>query len=284
MSFFVNWWLGYRRRQHRRSFVPFAVVGVVCSVILFFGAYELLTQAPLSVAIGHRPIVSLPSAKPPDFVALLPGVAGEDGRSIVRLPDDRVESYVVGYRSAQGPAVGLVTKGLMGYTVKANLLLPGGGDPAPSGYPAVYLWPSAGADQRVLAVMPQTNLQRVAYVFLANGQQLQLVERQTPMSDVPPQYIMVGDLGDARRIARFGDLDGDGLPDDLMIEIRQGSQPPHYEAYTLRDGQLTWRQDLVDTLRQTTALFDDPGANLDEMIIIEGVGPAAAPTIVTNHS
>jgi hypothetical protein len=273
MSFLVNWWLGYRRRTHRRSFVLFAAAGVACSVLLLGGAHVLLSRPA-----GTPVRLALPASQP-DFVSLLPSADGELDRSVVRLPNDRLESYVVGFRGPEGPALGLVTKGLVGYRVVALLDLPGAASAAPA-FPSVYLWPGTGDQPRVVAVIRLADGWSAAYVVLANQDGLKIVERQTPMSDVPPQYVAVGEVGESLRTARFGDLDGDGTPDELLTEIRQGSQPPRYEAYALRDGQLAWRQDLIDTLQQTAGLFIDTRADVGGMLVIEGVGADAQPTVM----
>lgn len=276
MPFLVNWWLGYRRRTHRRSLALFAAAGVVCSILLFAAAYALLAPRPAGMPARR---LALPVSQP-DFIALLPSAAGALERSVVRLPNDRLESYVVGFRGRQGPALGLVAKGLVGYRVVAVLNLPGATAAAPA-FPSVLLWPaSAGGQERFIALMRLVDGWSAAYAVTVDQDALKLVERLTPMSDVPPQYVAVGEVGEARRTARFGDLDGDGVPDDLLTEIRQGSAAPRYEAYTLRDGQLAWRRDLISTIQQAAGLFDDTRADVGDMLVIDGTNQDAKPTVV----
>jgi hypothetical protein len=260
--------------------MPFIVAGVACSAVLFLGAYGLLRSSMTEdEAKVDEAIVAEPAPGAPDFVSLMPSLEGEQGRSVVRLPDDRTESYVVGYRSAEGPALGLVVKSLVGYRIAATLNL-NVGQPAQHGAPAVHLWTGRDGAPRVVAVMSQLHGGSAAYVVTVSDGSLSLVERMSPMSDVPPQYVALGESGGVRRTARLGDLDGDGQPNELMIEIQQGSQRARFEAYELKGGSFAWRSDLITALSRSATLFDDHRADVSEMLVIDAASPDGQPTVV----
>jgi hypothetical protein len=215
----------------------------------------------------------------PDFVKILSLTADSAGYSVTRLPDESRESYLVGYRGANGPELALVTDSLIGYRKTAVLSLPGGAVPTMA-FPKIYLWPDGLDGMRAVAVMEQAEGWNTAYTLLVSDAKIALVERMTPMSDVPPQYIVVGQEAGSSRSAVFGDLDSDGVPNELLLEIRQDQQSVRYEAYELKDGLFAWRADLAETAAKTAALFEGAVNGSRTMLMINAVSESGPSTIL----
>jgi hypothetical protein len=271
MGIIIGWWKRRLRRERRRT-VPFFVV--TAAVATLFLVTAVVMQEP---RLAEKEITPSPDARP-DFSLLVPAASGDLDRAILRVPFGDGESYLVGYRSDEGPSVALVARrGLLGrFRLTAAVGLPFGGE----GRPLPALAAVSSSDGLLLARLDAARGWQAVYVLVtapeAGG--LRLVTRMTPMSDVPPQYFVIGTDGTDARALRLGDLDGDGKANEALVAKGKLDGIPTFEAYRFDGVNLNFDSELAGLMRMSSELFGGKGA-WDGMLEIDGAGGIPGETL-----
>lgn len=213
--------------------------------------------APVSKpAVGARP----------DFSSLLPanrltGITAHEVAGTAR------PTYLVGYVGDRYPEVARVEADASGAWRKTSAVpLNFSGRVA---VPDLRAIPFAGGTF-YLAMLDNGDGWKAVFLLDAAAGGLRLVQRLTPMSDIPPQYLQAGQAGDRHRLVRFGDIDNDGYRAEVLVEKRTAGQV-QYEVYRYNGSNLSYDADLTQEVTQSENVFARPAEEaLPGSIMVDG--------------